>query len=231
MFPSYVLMNEFIQHAITSATGGYESCSNANRQRYNQSEVNDDPHRTASLFRQSGFGQQEEEDLNFRDCDTFAMIELMEYQQNCNIAYNSAKKDSTEQNSGCSNEPIPDAVKVTSHFKRGNMEEAKSYKNKGLKFLKTEGTLGEHFDFADSSKNAASGGGSQVFVKHLIDVKNVRFLYTKHVYDMIYHHLVSGFDFTKYRKTDYIDVEKQQTKKRNFLDGYLQSEQNYMKSN
>ena len=93
--------------------------------------------------------------------------------------------------------------------------------------MKTEGTLGEHLDYADSSKHSVSG---QVFVKHLIDVKNVRFLYTKHVYDMIHHHLVSGFDYTKYRKTDYIDVEKQQTKKRSFLDGYLESEQNYMKS-
>lgn len=46
------------------------------------------------------------------------MIELMEYRQNCDIAYNNPKKDNNEQNSNCSNEPIPDNVKVTSHFKR-----------------------------------------------------------------------------------------------------------------
>ena len=61
---------------------------------------------------------------------------------------------------------------------------------------------------------------SGIFVRHLLDVKNTRFLYTKRVYELLHHHLVKGFDFKKYRKTDYIDVEQQLKKKRNFLDGF-----------
>ena len=49
-----------------------------------------DPHRKASLFGEGNFDTFEE-DLNFRDCDTLAMIELMEYQQNQYIKLNSRK--------------------------------------------------------------------------------------------------------------------------------------------
>ena len=60
-------------------------------------------------------------------------------------------------------------------------------------------------------------------MRHMLDVKNTRFLYTKRVYELLHHHLVSGFDYRKYRKTDYIDVEQKLARKRYFLDGYLDS--------
>lgn len=66
-----------------------------------------------------------------------------------------------------------------------------------------------------------------MLVRHLLDVKNTRFLYTKRVYELLHHHLVSGFDYTKYRKTDYINVDKEMEKKRHFLDGYRENDANY----
>lgn len=64
-------------------------------------------------------------------------------------------------------------------------------------------------------------------MRHLLDVKNTRFLYTKRIYELVHHHLVRGFDYTKYRKTDYIDIEHQKAKKRNFLEDFKDQEQNY----
>ena len=69
---------------------------------------------------------------------------------------------------------------------------------------------------------------SKIKVSHLLDVKNTRFLYTKRIFELLHHHLVQGFNYKKYRKTDYIDVEQNLAKKRNFLDGYIDSEANYL---
>ena len=44
-------------------------------------------------------------------------------------------------------------------------------------------------------------------VKHMIDIKGIRFLYTKYTLELIIHHLIKGFDYKKFRKTDFIDVE------------------------
>ena len=48
---------------------------------------------------------------------------------------------------------------------------------------------------------------STLMVRHLIEVKNTRFLYTSKVHESISHHLVKGFNYSRFRKTDYIDVE------------------------
>lgn len=86
LFPAYVLQNECIQHAITTATGGYESFFNTRQKKA------DDPHRTASLFGEGSNFQAQEEDLNFREQDTLAMIELMEYEQNKFIDYKTRRE-------------------------------------------------------------------------------------------------------------------------------------------
>ena len=44
----------------------------------------------------------------------------------------------------------------------------------------------------------------------------------------MHHHLVKGFEYSKYRKTDYIDIEQQMKKKRNFLDGFKKNDKNYL---
>lgn len=49
-------------------------------------------------------------------------------------------------------------------------------------------------------------------VKHMIDVKGIRFLYTKQTLELIIHHLINSFDYEKFRKTDFIDVENSQEK-------------------
>jgi hypothetical protein len=41
----------------------------------------------------------------------------------------------------------------------------------------------------------------------MIDIKGIRFLYTKQTLELIIHHLINSFDYEKYRKTDFIDVE------------------------
>ena len=69
------------------------------------------------------------------------------------------------------------------------------------------------------SRDAASLGSDNVkltereddegslMVRHLIQVRNTRFLYTTKVHEIISNHLVKGFDYKRFRKTDYIDVE------------------------
>ena len=46
----------------------------------------------------------------------------------------------------------------------------------------------------------------------MIDVKGIRFLYTKQTLELIIHHLVTSFDYERFRKTDFIDVENSQEK-------------------
>jgi hypothetical protein len=47
-------------------------------------------------------------------------------------------------------------------------------------------------------------------VKHMIDVKGIRFLYTKQTVELIINHLVHSFDYEKFRKSDFMDVENSQ---------------------
>lgn len=47
-----------------------------------------------------------------------------------------------------------------------------------------------------------------ILAKHLIDIKGVRFLYTKKIHELIVHHFVKGFDYSKFRRTDYADSLK-----------------------
>ena len=37
----------------------------------------------------------------------------------------------------------------------------------------------------------------------------IRFLYTKKVLELLFHHFIKGFDYKQFRKTDYIDLEAQ----------------------
>lgn len=92
------------------------------------------------------------------------------------------------------------------------------------------GSLAPKYQDSDFS-GTGDKGQNGTLVRHLLDVKNTRFLYTKRVNELLYHHIVSGFDYGKYRKTDYIDVEHQRVRKRNFLDGYLDNQSNYMQQN
>jgi len=78
MFPVEVLHNESIQHAIMSATGGYESVFDARFNQQTKPRQAFEPNKAASLFGEGNF-ESVEEDLNFRECDTIAMIELVEY--------------------------------------------------------------------------------------------------------------------------------------------------------
>lgn len=41
----------------------------------------------------------------------------------------------------------------------------------------------------------------------MIDVKGVRFLYTQKTIELITHHLVHGFNYSKLRESDFIDSE------------------------
>lgn len=49
-------------------------------------------------------------------------------------------------------------------------------------------------------------------VKHMIDVKGIRLLYTKQTLELIIHHLVTSFDFERFRRTDFIDLDNSQEK-------------------
>ena len=62
-------------------------------------------------------------------------------------------------------------------------------------------------------------------VRHLITVKNTRFLYTTKVHESINHHLVKGFNYGRYRKTDYIDEEQQKNKNRDFLERFINDQE------
>lgn len=54
-----------------------------------------------------------------------------------------------------------------------------------------------------------------VWVKHLIDIRGVRFLYTKKILELINHHFVKGFDFAQFKRRDYIESETANQKKKN----------------
>lgn len=240
LFPAYVLQSEYIQHAITQATGGYESFFD-----FQTKSKAEEPHLNACIFGAEGKNFQAlEEDLNFRECDTIAMIELMEYGQNEYIEYRRHDKEiRDEQNSNVSNDQMTgapirifesgtDAQKQISSFHQnvnskpghgGKHIEDSNKNNQALRYLK-EGSLSLHYQIHSEKSGSQKG----IFVRHLLDVKNTRFLYTKRVYELLHHHLVKGFEYKKYRKTDYIDVDRHMKKKRNFLDGFKQNDQNYL---
>ena len=44
-------------------------------------------------------------------------------------------------------------------------------------------------------------------VKHKIDGKGIRFLYTKQTLELIIHHLINSFDYERLRKTDFVELE------------------------
>jgi len=54
-------------------------------------------------------------------------------------------------------------------------------------------------------------------VKHLIDIRGVRFLYTKKILELIHQHFVKGFDFKQFRKTDYIDINAENADNKIFM--------------
>ena len=47
----------------------------------------------------------------------------------------------------------------------------------------------------------------KILARHLIEIKGTRFLYTKRTKELIIHHLVKGFKYSQFRKTDFIDLE------------------------
>jgi hypothetical protein len=47
----------------------------------------------------------------------------------------------------------------------------------------------------------------KLLVKHKIDVKGIRFLYTKQTLELIIHHLINSFDYDRLRKTDFVELE------------------------
>ena len=44
-----------------------------------------------------------------------------------------------------------------------------------------------------------------ILVKHLIDIRGVRLLFTKKIFELIHNHTVKGFDYKQFKKTNYID--------------------------
>ena len=225
MFPVYVFNNDGLQHAITEARGGYETYAHGQARQDVQKFSDDDPHRTASLF--DDCPDAHEEDLNFRDSEVIAMIELLEYQQNQYISCSTKKDAATDLLSNVSHDNgDPGSNSRRPSQKQRTYQEPLETETShvALNTLK-KGALSLQYE--DTDANSGGNEKDKVFVRHLLDIKNTRFLYTRNVFELIEHHLVRGFDYTKYRKTDYIDVGRQKAKKRNFLDGYKESENNY----
>jgi hypothetical protein len=63
-----------------------------------------------------------------------------------------------------------------------------------------------------SMREDSKQDGDMILAKHLVDIKGVRFLYTKKIHELIQHHFVKGFDFSKFRRTDYADSLKKSQK-------------------
>jgi len=45
----------------------------------------------------------------------------------------------------------------------------------------------------------------EISVRHFFEIDNMRFLYTSKIKELLIHHLIRGFDFKQFRKTDFID--------------------------
>lgn len=52
----------------------------------------------------------------------------------------------------------------------------------------------------------------------------MRFLYTSKIKELFIHHLIRGFDFKQFRRTDFVDVRKIQMKQTDFLKEYRENE-------
>lgn len=52
---------------------------------------------------------------------------------------------------------------------------------------------------------AKSDKPNDIMVKHLIDIRGVRLLFTKKIFELIHSHTVKGFDYKQFKKTNYID--------------------------
>ena len=78
LYPEYFLNNELIQDAVHKATGKYEPMFDAQGNMIRKKKDSELNYRIADS--EDPFSQKEA-DLNFREQETFAMIEFMEYQQ------------------------------------------------------------------------------------------------------------------------------------------------------
>ena len=57
------------------------------------------------------------------------------------------------------------------------------------------GKEGNGADKSQSFKNKSGPEGDLIHVKHLIEIRGVRLLYTKKIIELIHHHFIKGFDF------------------------------------
>ena len=127
-----------------------------------------------SIFKEYGSLGLTTDDFIFKDDDTFAIIEVMEYSQDKMIPFQPNKVQK-------------DASFGTNRDRKGEQSER---------------------DIPDDSLEG------HIKVRHLLDISNIKFMYTAHIVELIHHHLVRGFNYKSYRKTDYIDVEQLKAKKR-----------------
>lgn len=49
-------------------------------------------------------------------------------------------------------------------------------------------------------------------VRHVIEVENVRILFTVKIKELIQHHIVRGLDFRHFKKNDYINLGRKDSK-------------------
>lgn len=61
-----------------------------------------------------------------------------------------------------------------------------------------------------------------VTVRHCLEFEKVRLLYTNKIQELVVHHLIRGFNFKQFRKTEYAELVKRNNTKpvRDFLDEY-----------
>ena len=59
-----------------------------------------------------------------------------------------------------------------------------------------------------------------LLVKNLVSISGIKFLYTKKIKEQIIYHLVSGFDYKQFRKTDFIDVAQIKAHQKSLLNEY-----------
>jgi hypothetical protein len=58
-------------------------------------------------------------------------------------------------------------------------------------------------------------------VRHVVEIENSRFLFTVKIKELLLHHLLKGFDFKQFRKTDYVNLsQRQAANKIDFLKKY-----------
>ena len=62
------------------------------------------------------------------------------------------------------------------------------------------------------NKPVSPNDEEKLLVKHLVGFKQLKFLFTKTTKELITHHLVSGFNYSQFRKTDFIDMDEEKDK-------------------